>query len=72
MWLALNKACSPFSAACSSSLRFSSGLRFPSLSAVWIWSKTAFNSIADRTVETLRSTSEYRWFHRRVWGRTSR
>ena len=31
--LALNKACSPSSAICSSSLRFSLGLRVPSLSA---------------------------------------
>jgi len=51
--LALNRACSPFSAACSSRRFFSSGVRFPAFSAAWIWSKTLFSSMADRSVDTL-------------------
>ena len=49
----LNNACSPFSAACSSSRRRSSSVRFPAFSAAWIWSKTDLSSMAERTVDML-------------------
>lgn len=49
----LNKACRPFSAACSSRRFFSSGERLPAASAACICSKTFLSSIADRSVDTL-------------------
>ena len=58
----LNNACKPFSAACSSSRFFSSGERFPALSAACICSKTFFSSIADRKVETLCGESVSGWY----------
>lgn len=51
--LTLKRAWRPFSAACSSRRFFSSGDKFPAFSAAWIWSKTLFSSIAERSVDTL-------------------
>lgn len=58
--LTLKSAWRPFSAACSSSFLFSSGVRFPAFSAAWICSKTCFKSIAARRVETLAQQLEQR------------
>lgn len=60
----MKSAWRPFSAACSSSFFFSSGLKFPAFSAAWIWSKTAFNSIADLSVDTLVPTVKQRYDQR--------